>query len=57
MTWTYIISDLKGKEIDRRFYQKELQKTSQEGFKKLKNYTLNEKTTIVRLTVGLIKKI
>ena len=55
--WTYIISDLKGKEIDRRFYQKELQKTSQEGFKKLKNYTLNEKTAIVRLTVGLIKKI
>ena len=28
--WTYVVSDLSGEEINGRFYEKELQKTSQE---------------------------
>ena len=28
--WTYVVSDLNGEEITGRFYEKELQKTSQE---------------------------
>ena len=31
--WTYIISDLNGKKNIRTFYEKELQKTSQEEFR------------------------
>ena len=31
--WTYVISDLKGKEIFRMFYEKELQKTNQTEFR------------------------
>ena len=31
--WTYIISDLKGKEIVGTFYEKELQKTNQKEFR------------------------
>ena len=31
--WTYVVSDLKGEEITGSFYEKELQKTSQEKFK------------------------
>ena len=31
--WTYEISDLNGEKIARSFYEKELQKTSQEKFK------------------------
>ena len=31
--WTYIISDLNGEEITESFYEKELQKTSQEKFR------------------------
>ena len=31
--WTYVINDLKGEEIMEIFYEKELQKTSQEEFK------------------------
>ena len=31
--WTYVISDLKGDEIVRTFYKKELQKTNQKGFR------------------------
>ena len=30
--WTYVISDLNGEEIAGSFYEKELQKTSQEKF-------------------------
>ena len=30
--WTYVISDLNGEPIARSFYEKELQKTSQEKF-------------------------
>ena len=31
--WTYVISDLKGDEIIRKFYEKELQKTNQKEFR------------------------
>ena len=31
--WTYVISDLKGKEIVETFYEKELQKTNQKQFR------------------------
>ena len=31
--WLYVISDLKGEEIFGTFYKKELQKTSQKGFR------------------------
>ena len=31
--WTYVISDLNGENIAKSFYQKELQKTSQEKFR------------------------
>ena len=31
--WTYVISDLNGEEITGTFYEKELQKTSQEKFR------------------------
>ena len=31
--WTYVISDLNGKETKGRFYEKELQKTSQKEFR------------------------
>ena len=33
VTWIYAISDLNGEEITGSFYEKELQKTSQEKFK------------------------
>ena len=33
MPWTYIISDLRGKEIVGTFYEKELQKANQKGFR------------------------
>ena len=32
--WTYVISDLKGKEIVGTFYEKQLQKTNQKELKK-----------------------
>ena len=31
--WTYVVSDLNGKEITRSFYEKELQKTNQKEFR------------------------
>ena len=31
--WTYVVSDLNGEEITGSFYEKELQKTSQENFR------------------------
>ena len=31
--WTYVISDLNGEEIKGRFYEKELQKTTQKQFR------------------------
>ena len=61
--WTYVISDLNGEPITGKFYEKELQKTSQEKFRiekvfkeKLINYMLSGKDMIVVLIVGLIKK-
>ena len=33
LPWTYVISDLNGEEIVRRFYEKELQKTNQKEFR------------------------
>ena len=33
MSWTYIISDLKGEEIAGTFYEKELQETNQNEFR------------------------
>ena len=63
VSWTYVISDLKGKKIVGTFNGKELQKTNQEEFtfekvikKKVINYMLNRKATIVLLKVGLIRK-
>ena len=59
---TYVISDLKGEEIVGKFYEKDLQKTNQKEFivekvkKKVMNYMLIGKATIVLLTVGLIKR-
>ena len=61
--WTHAISDLNGEEITGSFYEKELQKTSQEKFT-IENY-LKEKndkfyvkwSMIIALIVELIKKI
>ena len=33
VSWTYVINDLKGEEIIGTFYEKDLQKTNQEGFR------------------------
>ena len=62
VVWTSVISDLKGGEIVRIFYKKELQKTNQTEFRvekwwkeKAINYMLSGKATIILLTVGLIK--
>ena len=61
--WTYVVSDLNGEEITGSFYEKELQKTSQEKFriekvlkKKVINCTSNGKGMIIVLIVRLIKK-
>ena len=61
--WTYVISDLNGEPIIGSFYEKELQKTSQEKFRiekvikeKVINYMSNGKYTIIHLIVELIKK-
>ena len=60
--WTYVVSDLHGKENVGTFFEKELQKTSQKKFrvekmiKKTINYILKGKDKIILLTVGLIKK-
>ena len=62
--WTYVINDLNGEEIMGTFYEKELQKTSQEEFRiekviKRKGHKimLNGKDMIIHLIVGSIKKI
>ena len=61
--WTYVINDLNGEEIFGSFYEKELQKTSQEKFKiekvlkrKVINCMSNGKGMIIVFIVGLIKK-
>ena len=33
LPWTYVINNLNGKEIIEKFYEKELQKTNQQGFR------------------------
>ena len=33
VSWTYVINDLKGEEIIGTFYEEDLQKTNQEGFR------------------------
>ena len=60
--WTYVISDLNGEPITGKFYEKELQKASQENFRIEKvikemviNCTSNGKNMIVFLIVGLMK--
>ena len=62
--WTYVISDVNSKEFVRKFSEQESQKTNQKGLRvenvikrKVRNYILNGKPTIILLTVGLIKKI
>ena len=62
LPWTYVISDLNGKEIFRMFYEKELQNTNQKEFRVEKvikriggNYMLNGRAAITLLTVGLTK--
>ena len=61
--WTYVISDLNDEEVIRSFYEKELQKTSQEKFRNKKylkekviNCMSNGKGMIIYLIVGSIKK-
>ena len=57
VTWTHAINDLNGEEITGRFYEKELQKTSQKYLKeKVINCISNGKDMIIILIVGLIKK-
>ena len=55
--WTYVVSNLNGEEITGRFYEKELQKTSQKYLKeKVINCISNGKDMIIHLIFGLIKK-
>ena len=61
--WTYVISDLKGEEIVRIFYEKKLQKTNQKGLRVEKVVKTKGDELYVKwkgydsfLTVGLIKK-
>ena len=61
-TYDYVISDLNGEPITGKFYEKELQKASQEKFRiekvikeRVINCTSNGKDMIVVLIVGLIK--
>ena len=58
-----MISDLNGEKIAGSFYEKELQKTSQEKFRiekvlkrKCDKLSVKWKSTIIHLIVGLIKK-
>ena len=61
--WTYVINDLNGKENIRTFYEKELQKTSQDEFRiekvikrKAINNMSNGKDMIIHSIAGLMKK-
>ena len=61
--WTYVISDLNGEPIAGSFYEKELQKASQEKLRiekllkeKVINCTSNGKGMVFILIVGLKKK-
>ena len=59
MPGTYVINDLNVEEIVGTFYKKKLQKTNQKEFKiekvikkKVINYMLNGKDTVIHLIVG-----
>ena len=61
--WTYVINDLNVEEIMGRFYEKELQKTNQQGFRiekvikrKGDKMYVNGKDMIIHLIVGSIKQ-
>ena len=60
--WTYVINDFNGEEIIGLFYDRELQKTNQQGLriekviKKEINSMSNGKDMIIHLIAGLIKK-
>ena len=56
--WTYVVSDLNGEEITGSFYEKKLQKTSQEKFRieKMIKCMSNGKGMIILLIVVFIKK-
>ena len=54
--WTYVVGHLNSEEITGSFYEKELQKTSQEKFRIEKVLMSNGKDMIIVLIVGLIKK-
>ena len=60
--WTYVINDFNGEEIIGLFYDRELQKTNQQGLriekviKKEINYMSNGKDMIIHLIAGPIKK-
>ena len=63
MSWTYVISVLKGEQIVETFYEKELQKANQKEIRvekvtkrKSDKLYVNGKATIILLTVGLIKE-
>ena len=62
--WTYVINDLNGEEITGTFYEKELQRTSQEEFRiekvirrKGENFLCSGKVMTIHLIVGLIKEV
>ena len=62
--WTYVINDFNGDEIIRTFCKEELQKTNQKELRiekvikrKGDKLYVNGKVLIIRLIVGLIKKI
>ena len=62
--WTYVINDINGEEIAGTFYEKDLQKTSQEEFRietvikrNSDKNMLNGKDMVAHLIAGLIKKI
>ena len=63
VSWTYVISVLKGEQIVETFYEKELQKANQKEIRvekvtkrKSDKLYVNGKATIILLTVGLIKE-
>ena len=62
LPWTYVISDFNGKNIFGTIYEKEFQMKNKKEFrvekviKKVMNYMLNGKATIIILAVEVIKQ-
>ena len=62
LPWTYVISDFNGKNISGTIYEKEFQMKNKKEFrvekviKKVINYMLNGKATIIILAVEVIKQ-